>query len=47
MNLNKYKKIIPCGIKDKGIVNLLDIKKQKYSKIRKLLINNFLKNLNS
>lgn len=47
VNLNKYKKIIPCGIKDKGIVNLLDIKKQKYSKIRKLLINNFLKNLNS
>ena len=27
-DLNKYKKIITCGIKDKGITNLNTIKKQ-------------------
>ena len=25
-NLNQYKKVIPCGIKDKGITNLIKIK---------------------
>ena len=30
-NLDGYKKIIPCGIRDKEITNLTKIKKQKYN----------------
>ena len=44
-NLNQYKKIIPCGIKDKGITNLLKIKNKDYSKIKDLLIEKFISNL--
>ena len=29
-NLEKYKKIIPCGIKNKKITNLKSIKNQNY-----------------
>ena len=32
-NLNEYKKIIPCGIKDKGITNLKEIKVKNYNNI--------------
>ena len=32
-NLDAYKKIIPCGIKDKEITNLIKIKKQRYNYI--------------
>ena len=46
VNLNRFNKIVPCGIKDKGVINLKDIKKNDYSKINKLLIKNFLKYLN-
>ena len=44
-NLNQYKKIIPCGIKDKGITNLVKIKKKDYSKLEDLLIEKFILNL--
>ena len=44
-DLNKYKKIIPCGIKDKGVTNLISIKKQNYKDLKKKLINNLLFNL--
>ena len=44
-NLNQYKKIIPCGIKDKGITNLLEIKNNDYSKLKDLLIEKFILNL--
>ena len=37
-NLEKYKKIIPCGIKDKGITNLKNIINQDYSKLGDKLI---------
>ena len=44
-NLNEYKKIIPCGIKDKKVTNLKQIKKQKYKNFEKKIIKNFIKNL--
>ena len=44
-DLNKYNKIIPCGIKDKGITNLKKIKNQDYSKLEDYLVKNFLLNL--
>ena len=44
-NLEQYKKIIPCGIQDKGITNLKEIKNQDYSDLEDKLIENFIKNL--
>ena len=44
-DLEKYKKIIPCGIKDKGITNLKNIINQDYSKLGDKLIENFVSNL--
>ena len=44
-NLDQYKKIIPCGIKDKGITNLIKIKKKDYSKLGDLLVEKFISNL--
>ena len=44
-NLNQYKKIIPCGIKNKGITNLRKIKNKDYSKLKNLLIEKFISNL--
>ena len=43
-NLNQYKKIVPCGIKDKGITNLQKIKNKDYSKLNDLLIKKFILN---
>ena len=45
-NLEKYKAIIPCGIKDKGITNLKQIKDQDYKELGKKLVENFISNLN-
>ena len=42
-NLNNYKKIIPCGIKDKSVINLKKIKDQNYSNLNDKIIKNFLK----
>jgi lipoyl(octanoyl) transferase len=44
-DLKKYKKIIPCGIKNKGITNLKSIKMQDYKGLNNKIINNFIKNL--
>ena len=45
-NLDKYRGIIPCGIKDKGITNLKKIKDQDYNKLDKKLVEIFISNLN-
>ena len=44
-NLDAYKKIIPCGIKDKEVTNLISIKKQKYNNLPDILIKKFLKEI--
>ena len=44
-NLNQYKKIIPCGISNKGVTNLKKIINQDYSNIEKKLVENFISNL--
>ena len=44
-DLNQYKKIIPCGIKDKGVTNLISIAKNDYSNLDNLLIEKFISNL--
>ena len=44
-DLNVYKKIVPCGIRDKGVSNLNSIKKQNYENIDDDLIKNFLSNI--
>ena len=44
-NLDAYKKIIPCGIKDKEVTNLEKIDNKDYSKLESLLLKNFILNL--
>ena len=44
-NLEKYNKIIPCGIKNKSVSNLKLIKDQNYGELNDKIINNFIKNL--
>ena len=44
-DLENYKKIIPCGISDKGVTNLKNILDQDYSNINDILIKNFISNL--
>ena len=44
-DLDKYNGIIPCGIKDKGVTNLKNIKDQNYEGIENILIQNFISNL--
>ena len=44
-NISDYKKIIPCGIKDRGITNLKLIKNQNYNDISNKIIKNFVKYL--
>ena len=44
-NLDQYKKIIPCGILDKGVTNLEEIKNQDYSNLENILIENLIFNL--
>ena len=46
-DLKKYDVIIPCGIKDKGVTNLKEIKDQDYSKLNQKLVENFISNLQS
>jgi lipoyl(octanoyl) transferase len=45
IDLKKYEKIIPFGIKEKKITNLIKIKKQNYKIIKDMLIKNFLTNI--
>ena len=44
-DLENYKKIIPCGISDKGVTNLKKIIDQDYSNLSDKLIENFISNL--
>ena len=44
-SLDQYKKIIPCGISDKGVTNLKQIIDQNYSDLENILIENFILNL--
>ena len=44
-DLKKYNSIVPCGVKDKGITNLKNIKDQDYKGIENKLIENFILNL--
>ena len=44
-NLDQYKKIIPCGVKDKGVTNLISIIDTDYSNLGDLLIEKFISNL--
>ena len=44
-DLSKYKNIILCGILDKGIINLKEIKDQDYKDLDKIIIDTFSKNL--
>ena len=39
-DLENYKKIIPCGISDKGVTNLKNISDQDYSNLSDILIKN-------
>ena len=42
-DLSKYNKIIPCGIKDKGITSLKNIGVSNYNNINEIITNKFLK----
>ena len=44
-DLKKYDAIIPCGIENKGITNLKNIKDQNYKGIEDKLVENFILNL--
>ena len=44
-DLENYKKIIPCGITEKGVTNLKNIIDQDYSNLSDILIKNFISNL--
>ena len=44
-DLEKYNAIIPCGITDKGVTNLMNIKDQNYNGLENKLIENFISNL--
>ena len=44
-DLTKYKKIIPCGISDKGVTNLKEIKDQDYTDLENILLKILSKNL--
>ena len=44
-DLEKFKKIIPCGIKNRELINLEKIKSQNYKNFEEKIITNFLKNL--
>ncbi len=44
-DLKKYNAIIPCGIKDKGVTNLVEINNQDYKDLSDILVKNFITNL--
>ena len=47
VNLNNFKKIIPCGIKNKGLINISQLKEIDKNKFTSILIKNFIKQLNN
>ena len=46
-SISNYKKIVPCGIKDKGVINLKKINNQNYKKLPDIIIRNLCINLKS
>lgn len=44
-DLKRYKAIIPCGIEDKGVTNLKEIKDLNYKELENKLVENFILNL--
>ena len=44
-DLKKYDAIVPCGIRDKGVTNLLKINNQNYNDLDDKLLKNFIYNL--
>jgi len=44
-DLTKYQNIIPCGILDKGVTNLITINNQNYNILSDVIVDNFTKNL--
>ena len=44
-DLKRYNAIIPCGIKNKGVINLKEIKDQNYKNLENKLIKNLIFNL--
>ena len=46
-DLDKYNSIVPCGIKDRGVTNLVEINNQNYEKLENKIIDNFILNLKS
>ena len=44
-NISNYKKIVPCGIKDKGITTLKKINNRNYNKLSDVIIKNLVTNL--
>jgi len=44
-DLQKYKAIVPCGIRDKGVTNLKEIKDLNYKELGNKLVENFILNL--
>ena len=44
-DLKKYNAIVPCGIKNKGVTNLMEICEQDYKDLGDILIKNFISNL--
>ena len=47
VKLNNFSKIIPCGIKNKGLINISQLKEIDKNKFIKILIKNFIKYLNN
>tara|TARA_Y100000996_G_C22369177_1_gene580298 strand:+ start:41 stop:661 length:621 start_codon:yes stop_codon:yes gene_type:complete len=44
-DITNYQKIIPCGIKDKGITNLMKIEDKNYNNLSEIIIKNLVNNL--
>jgi len=44
-DLTKYQNIIPCGILDKGVINLKEVDDQSYNKLGDIIVANFTRNL--
>ena len=44
-DISNYQKIVPCGIKDKGIGTLKEINNQNYNKLSDVIIKNLVTNL--
>tara|TARA_B100000614_G_C14397109_1_gene432188 strand:- start:156 stop:776 length:621 start_codon:yes stop_codon:yes gene_type:complete len=44
-DISNYKKIIPCGIKNKEVTTLKNIKKQNYGKFSQIMVKNLLSKL--